>query len=78
MKHRLSNLIPVRFRSTYGIDALQARKLAKDCAVAPGRTAFCIRGEQAVEIGTDGAIQRVTSTWWQWRNRVYRHHIVLA
>lgn len=74
----LSRFIPVRFRSTYGLEELQARKLAADCAVAEGRTAFCIHGEQAIDISTGGAVQRVRSVWWQFRGHVMRHRITLA
>lgn len=77
MKYRLSRLLPLPFRSTYRIAEIQARRLAPDHAVVPGRTAFQLRGEP-VELSTDGAVQRVTSTWWQFRGRVWRHRLTFA
>ena len=47
MRYRLSSVIPMRFRSTYGVERV-------------------------------GAMQRVTSTWVQWRGRIFRHRLVVA
>lgn len=56
MRYRLSKLIPMRFTSTYRVEA------------DTSNTQF-----------TAGQNVRLHSTWWQWRDRIWRHHqITLA
>lgn len=78
LRYRLSRFIPVPFRSTYRISELQARRLWPDYEPGEGLTAFNMRGAQAAVVPTDGAVQRVRSSWWQHRGRIFRHRITLA